>query len=135
MEIKNKADLEKAYPNLINEIKADVIASVSHEDAVKAERERIKAIDEMQGKVDMEVLNRAKYETFDTAEKVAFEAIKNGNFVNTAVLDSLEEESKETDGVKAMANNGLQGNEKTKKDVKNEASEIAMNYFKKQGKE
>lgn len=110
----NKEELIAKYPEIVKEIRTEAINSIPKPDnteainqAVNAERERMKAIDEMSGKVDAEILNKAKYETFETAEKVALDAIRNGNFINTAVINSMKNEGEVTKNVAGTANSGV----------------------------
>lgn len=138
MEIKNVADLTKAYPELVNQVKADAVAEARNsavEEGVKQERARIQAIDEMAGKVSDELLHKAKYETFDSAEKVAIEAIKTGAFNNAAVLNGIQQETIVNNAVPGAVNTGAgtpAGGEK--KGSTAHAQSVAENYFKSIGK-
>ena len=105
MEIKNVAELKQAFPEFANAIVEEAKA-----EGAKAERERMQAIDELAGKVDGELLNKAKYETFDNAANVALNAMKEGKFVNTTVLNALEEDANAVNGVAGVANGGVQDN-------------------------
>lgn len=138
MEIKNVADLTSAYPEIVNQIKAEAAADARNsaiEEGVQQERNRIKAIDEMAGKVSDELLNKAKYETFDTAEKVAVEAIKTGAFNNATVLNGMAKETAEANGVAGVVNTGISASEGgEKKDATAHATSVAMNYFNSIGK-
>lgn len=138
MEIKNVADLTTNFPELVNQIKADAVAEARNsaiEEGVKKERARIQAIDEMAGKVSDELLNKAKYETFDTAEKVAVEAIKTGAFNNATVLNAMADESQNANAVAGSVNDGnVVDNDQSKKDAKAHAQSVAENHFKKTGK-
>jgi len=142
MEIKTVADLKQKFPTLTDELVQSAldeykannpVNQVNVEDAVKEERARIQAIDEMAGKVDAELLNKAKYETFDSAEKVALDAIKAGKFVQNQVLDAMQTETNDANGVKGVeppANTGADD----KKSATDKASSVAENYFKSIGK-
>lgn len=138
MEIKNVADLTSQFPELVNQIKADAVAearTAAINEGVEQERNRIKAIDEMAGKVSDELLNKAKYETFDSAEKVAVEAIKTGAFNNVAVLNGMAQETKAANNVAAAVNTGAAapaGNQK--ENATAHAASVAENYFKSLGK-
>lgn len=138
MEIKTVADLTTNFPELVNQIKAEAIADVRNstiEEGVAQERARIQAIDEMAGRVSNELLNRAKYETFDTAEKVAMEAIKTGAFNNVTVLNGMAQESQSANAVAGTVNTGVvtpAGNQG--KDATAHATSVAENYFKSIGK-
>ena len=137
-EVKNmtREELERKYPEIINAIRTEAVNSVQIPDnkeaikeAVNAERERMKAIDEMAGKVDAEVLNKAKYETFESAEKVAFNAIKDGKFVNVAVIEGMKNDSQATNQVNGTANGGAGDNGDTKAQEILNIEKIAKNHL------
>lgn len=138
MEIKTVADLTTNFPELVNQIKTDAVAEARNsaiEEGVQKERSRIKAIDEMAGKVSDELLSKAKYETFDTAEKVAVEAIKTGAFNNASVLAGMAQESATANQVAGVVNTGTavpEGNEK--KTATDHAANVAEKYFESIGK-
>lgn len=138
MEIKTVQDMQNAYPELCNQLVQDELQkqsatnSADTASAVNAERERIKSIDALAGKVDNTLLNRAKYETFDSAEKVAMEAITTGAFVQTGVLNAMQEEAKEANGVKGAVTPEVEPNAKNEETTK--ASNAALAYLKKLGK-
>ena len=136
MEIKTVADLNTNFPELVNQIKAEAVAEAENsaiEKGIQKERERIKAIDEMAGKISDELLNKAKYETFDTAEKVAVEAIKTGAFNNAAVLNGMAQESVAANQVEGAANSGA-GEPEKNETTSAHAENVAKNYFKSIGK-
>lgn len=108
MEIKNAAELTAKYPEFVNELTNSAV-----ENAVKAERDRMKAIDAMQGKVSNETLNKAKYETFDSAEKVALDAITNGDFVNTTVLNAMAKDATVANSVDGTVTETMTGADET----------------------
>ena len=110
MEIKNAKDLMQAYPDFVNEI----ILNAKNEGA-KAERERLQAIDELSETVDGEFLNTAKYETTDSAETVAYKAMKEGKFVNKTVINALADDAKNANSVPGTANDGFKNEADTKK--------------------
>ena len=138
MDINTVDDLMQNFPDLMNQAKAEAV-NAAHAEAVEKgvaqERARIQAIDEMAGKVSDELLNRAKYETFDTAENVAMEAIKTGAFMNASVLNAMQQETAAANGVAGLTNNG-NGKEPIdeKKQAENHASNVAAAYLKKLGK-
>lgn len=138
MEIKTIADLNTNFPELVNQIKAEAIAEAKDsaiEEGVQKERERLKAIDELADKVSCDLLNKAKYETFDTAEKVAMEAIKTGAFNNTTVLKGMAEDSVDANEVKGLVNEGVVApTSDPKKEATDHAKTVAENYFKSIGK-
>ena len=137
MEIKTVADLTTKFPELVNQVKAEAVAEARNaavEEGVQKERDRIKAIDEMNGKVSDELLNKAKYETFDTAEKVAMEAIKTGAFNNTAIIAGMEQETTPANEVPAAGNPEGNPEGDGKKNATAHAQKVAENYFKSIGK-
>lgn len=138
MEIKTVADLSTTFPELVAQIKADAVAEARNaavEEGVQQERERIKAIDEMAGKVSDELLSKAKYETFDTAEKVAVEAIKTGSFINSTVLDGMAQEGVAASAVAGAVSEGITAPAvDSKQDAISHAQSVAKKYFKSIGK-
>lgn len=99
MEIKNYEDFKTAYPDL-----AANVENKAAENAVKAERDRIQALDNLAGKIDPELINEAKYgETRMTADEVIVKAFKEdkmcGNgaaYLNAAKADA--DDNKEVEG-------------------------------------
>lgn len=71
MEIKNTDDLRKAYPELVAQVEA-----AARDEGAKAERERIKAIEEIAKNIDPALVQKAKYEEPKDAKELAFEALK-----------------------------------------------------------
>ena len=61
--------IEEAFPEIINQIR---------QEAIEAERARMRAIDEIAPQCGMELAMKAKYETPITAEKLALESLKAG---------------------------------------------------------
>ena len=61
--------IEAAFPEIINQIR---------QEAIEAERARIRAIDEIAPQCGIELAMKAKYETPTTAEKLALESLKAG---------------------------------------------------------
>ncbi len=73
VEIKNIEDLEKNYPNFVNQIRQSAINQ-----GAEQERNRLKAIDEIANNMDAKLVNDAKYgETVMDAGTLALESIKN----------------------------------------------------------
>lgn len=143
MEIKTVDELKAKFPDLTNElvnsaiedhIAKNPVNQTNVEEAVTAERNRIKAIDEMAGKVDNDLLAKAKYETLVTAENVAMEAIKTGAFVQNKVLDAMQTETKQANNVAGVEPPAGAGTVDEKKIATDKASKVAENYFKSIGK-
>jgi ATP-dependent protease ClpP protease subunit len=131
VEFKNIAELKTACPDFINQIEAEAKA-----EGAKAERARLEAIDKMSGKVSDEVLNKAKYETFETPEKVAIDALTNGDFVNTAIINGMAADAATANSVPGFVNSGnASGSEMT--DAQKQAKfaeESAKKYLNQIGK-
>ncbi|WZL82675.1 Clp protease ClpP [Vallitaleaceae bacterium 9-2] len=73
VEIKNIEELEKHYPNFVNQIRQNAINQ-----GAEQERNRLKAIDEIANNMDEKLVNEAKYgETVMDAGTLALESIKN----------------------------------------------------------
>lgn len=70
VELKKTAEsIEAAFPEIINQIR---------QEAIEAERARMRAIDEIAPQCGIELAMKAKYETPITAEKLALESLKVG---------------------------------------------------------
>lgn len=129
MEFKNAAELKNAFPEFVDELTKEAKA-----DGAKAERERLQAIDALAETVDGEFLNTAKYETLDTAESVAYKAMKEGKFVNKTVINAMATDAQGANGVTGTANEGFANNDD--KDAKMKAEfdvidKVANSTFKK----
>lgn len=140
MEAINTAqELMAKYPELTEQIRNEAINTAKNEGieaGIKQERERLQAIDELGEKVSAELLNKAKYETFDTAANVAVEAIKTGAFVHTGVINAMQTETQAAQNVAGVTNGGNAENPVDDKTaVRNKAQEIAAKHFKSMGKE
>lgn len=71
LQMKTVDELRMAYPDLVNDIE-----QAAHLKGVTAERERMKAIDELQAAVPANLYNDAKYgDTICTAQELAFKAM------------------------------------------------------------
>lgn len=124
MEIKNYEDLKAAYPDLVANVENK--ASEGLANAVTAERERIKALDNLAGKIAPELINEAKYgETKMSADELIVKAFKedkmigNGSYMNAAKADAAD-----TDEVEGEAS----GDEKTKAEKdEEEATNLLVN--------
>ena len=102
MEIKNATELRAAYPDFVNEL-----TESARNEGAQAERARLQAIDELKDTVDGEFLNTAKYETTDSAETVAYKAMKEGKFVNKTVINALADDAQGANAVNGTANGGI----------------------------
>ena len=129
MEIKNSADLMAMFPEFVNELTEN-----ARTEAVREERERIQAIDELSGTVDAQMLNDAKYVNFSNAADVALDAMKNGKFVNTTVLNNIATDAKAVNDISGGANGGVTPENTKENELKAECDvidKIAAETFKK----
>lgn len=76
--------LRAAYPALVAQIE-----KVANTAGAEAERKRILAIDELDGKIDPAMLKEARKTAGMTAEAVAMNAVKEGKFLNNAYLAGM----------------------------------------------
>lgn len=101
MEIKNVTDLKNAYPELVAQIESAAVKDA--EGAVEAERNRIKAIEEIENSIaDKELVKKAKYDEPMTAEDLAFQAMKAMAAQSDSMLAKLDESKEETEGINAI---------------------------------
>ena len=89
-------EFQANHPNLYEQI-----ASTAAQEAIQAERNRMKAIDKVTIAGMEELTNKAKYETGTTAEALAFEILtsqkeKGLNFLNQAKADAVHLDSVES---------------------------------------
>lgn len=125
MEIKNYEDLKAAYPDLVANVENKAI-----ENAVKAERDRMQALDNLAGKIDNELINEAKYgDVKMTADEVIVKAFKEDKMCGNgaAYLNAAKNDAEDNDGVEGEAS----GDEKTQaqKDEE-EANNLLVNAAK-----
>lgn len=85
MQIKNVAELKNQLPDIHNEV-----YNSGNTEGVKAERERLKAFDVLNGKVDTAFLAEEKYKDGATAESVLFKAMQEGKMVNSTYVDQAQ---------------------------------------------
>lgn len=101
MEIKNVTDLKNAYPELVAQIESAAVEDAKG--AVEAERNRIKAIEEIENSIaDKELVKKAKYDEPMTAEDLAFQAMKAMAAQSDSMLAKLDESKEDTEGVNAV---------------------------------
>lgn len=101
--------LKEKHPEVFNEI-----ANTAREEGVQAERTRIKALEDISTQGCEEIVNKAKYETFASAEKTAMEVLAHlkANPVATSPLASLVADA---GVVNTVPNAGVEDGEETKK--------------------
>lgn len=126
-------DLTKQYPDLVNAIadeaskKAVADSDKAITDAVQAERDRIKEIEEIENRIsDKDLVNKAKYETFIDAKTLAFEAMKAENDINRQALAGIDNDGKAS-GVSNVVPDPVKGTEGETKEqeIKDGAALIA----------
>lgn len=94
-EIRDAAGLKAAYPEMCAQIA---------EEAVKNERERLKAIDGIAQGIPADVLEKAKYTEPVTAAELALAQMKANNSAGRKFMDDLEKDL-ETSGAAAVGGN------------------------------
>ena len=126
-------DLTKQYPDLVNAIadeaskKAVADSDKAITDAVQAERDRIKEIEEIENRIsDKDLVNKAKYETFIDAKTLAFEAMKAEADINKQALAGIDNDGKAS-GVSNVVPDPVRGTEGETKEqeIKDGAALIA----------
>ena len=103
-EIKTKEELEKAYPELVEEIRKEAM-----EEGAEQERDRMKSIDDVANAVSEEEVKKAKYENLMTGKDLLFNAAKSGALVNragAAVLAGMAKDAQAANGVGGFVNSG-----------------------------
>ncbi|TGE36879.1 Clp protease ClpP [Desulfosporosinus fructosivorans] len=102
------AELKEKYPDIYNSAINEGTLVV-----VKAERERIKAFDVLNGKVDADFLANAKYVEGATAENVLFKAMQEGKIINAAYVTSAEADAETANAVPGDASDDAKPDEVT----------------------
>ena len=96
--IVDSKELKEKYPEIYNEVFAEGKKEGITE-GTTSERERIKGLDDLSGKIDNEFLTKAKYEEPLNAEKVALQAMKEDKMVNTAYLNGIKNDAQNANKV------------------------------------
>jgi ATP-dependent Clp endopeptidase proteolytic subunit ClpP len=131
MEIKNSADLKTQLPEIHEDIYNSGVKAGKNE-GVATERERLKAFDALNGKVDADFLATEKYKDGATAENVLFMAMQEGKMINSAYVAQAA-----TDAANANAVPGATPPVKDVDEVKGvlaAVQNVAKNVFGKGGK-
>ncbi|MEK3873729.1 MULTISPECIES: head maturation protease, ClpP-related [unclassified Paenibacillus] len=95
--ITNIEELKNEYPQLYNQLVDQVT-----KDAVTAERNRIKEIEEIANTVSPELVNKAKYEEPMNAEKLAFLALKQDAGRGEAFINARQQELQNNGGIQSQ---------------------------------
>jgi ATP-dependent Clp protease protease subunit len=85
MKINNVSELKDQLPDIHNQV-----YNSGNTEGIKAERERLKAFDTLNGKVDPAFLNEEKYKEGATAQDVLFRAMQEGKMINSAYMNQIE---------------------------------------------
>lgn len=95
MEVKNYTDLKTAYPDLVANAE-----NKARDEGAEAERERIKEIDNLAGKISNTLLNEAKYGKVKmTADEVIVKAFKEEKMLGKGYLNAAEEDAEDNEEV------------------------------------
>lgn len=129
MEIKTVEDLQKAYPELCNQLITE-----AKDTAAADERKRIQAIDEIAPTVAQDLVVKAKYEEPITAEALAFQALKADAGKGQDYLNARNEEAAKANAaqVTSAPNNPDAGDEEA--DLANKVAASANKKRDKEGK-
>ncbi|NPV30651.1 MAG: Clp protease ClpP [Firmicutes bacterium] len=91
LEIKTVDELREHFPELVAQLEA-----AAREEGIKAERQRIQAIDEISRTLAPELVKKAKYEQPMTAEQLALEALKAEAAKGRQYLEDLRKDNEES---------------------------------------
>lgn len=116
-------ELKNKYPDIYK-----AACEEGKQEGIKNERDRIKSIDDLSDKVDKDLLNKAKYEDSMTAEKVAFQAMQEGKYVNLTYLNNLKKDVKNANKIDGDA--APEGDQEETATVLNSVKNIAEKVFK-----
>ncbi|MGN1209890.1 MAG: ATP-dependent Clp protease proteolytic subunit, partial [Duodenibacillus sp.] len=121
----NLEQLKAEYPDLVQAIREEAAAEARQEamadarkeafaEGVKAERERIRAIEDITSSDDYKDLaDQAKFETGITAEALAVLILKADKTRREKMLKEREEDAKDLDGTANEGNVGIVGNKES----------------------
>lgn len=110
--IQNATDLKTKIPAVHDEVYNSGIAA-GKADGVKGERERLKAFDMLNGKVDADFLAKEKYEEGATAESVLFKAMQEGKMINAAYVAHAEADAVTANAVPGASSDDAKPDEVT----------------------
>jgi len=85
MIIKNVSELKDQLPEIHNQV-----YSSGSTEGIKAERERLKAFDALNGKVDPAFLNEEKYKDGATAQDILFRAMQEEKLINSGYMNQVQ---------------------------------------------
>lgn len=119
VKITNVEELRNEYPDLVTQVEA-AAKNEGITEGTTAERERIKAIDEISQAIDPELVIKAKYKEPQTAEQLAFASVKNDAAKGAKYLNNLEIDAT-VSGTNGVNGQGLNTETKKEKDAKEQA--------------
>ena len=131
MAIKTKEDLKKEYPDLCAELEED-----ARKEGEKAERERMKSLDEVSNVVSSEALNAAKYDTPTDVKDLLFNAFKSGGLNNTtgnAYINAVQQDAQVLNGLSGFANSGTTNDATPKQVEEKNITNMMQKIFGKKG--
>lgn len=105
MEIKNLSDLKEAYPELMEQARAEAF-DAGKADGVAAERERLQGIESIENSIqDKDLIHDAKYGDAPlNAEQLAFKALQKQSALGVTMLQDLKQDTEDS-GVNGVAAN------------------------------
>lgn len=97
MEIKNIEELKAAYPDLMEQARAEAF-DAGKADGVAAERERLQGIESIENSIqDKDLIHDAKYGDAPlNAEQLAFKALQKQSALGVTMLQNLKQDTKES---------------------------------------
>lgn len=108
MTIRNIAEFKNQLPEIHNQVYNE-----GNVDGIKAERERLKAFDALNGKVDPAFLNEEKYKDGATAQDVLFRAMQEGKMINSGYMNQVIIDSQNANKVPADTSDNSNQDEAT----------------------
>lgn len=97
MEIKNIEELKAAYPDLMEQARAEAF-DAGKADGVAAERERLQGIESIENSIqDKDLIHDAKYGDAPlNAEQLAFKALQKQSALGAVTIQNLQADTKES---------------------------------------
>lgn len=136
MEIKTVEELRNQFPDFVAQIE-NAAKNAAHDEGVKAERERIKGIEDIEAAIgDANLVNEAKYgEKPMNAEQLAFAAMKAQAAIGASMLEKMGEDAKNSGAGNVSTNPAnMTEEERAKAEEEQTINMIASNRPKKEGK-
>lgn len=112
MEIKNVTELKTQLPTIHDEVYNAGIEA-GRTDGARAEKERQRAFDTLNGKVDPDFLMKARYEDGATPESVLFKALQEGKLISGSYVAQAEADAAGANAVPGAASDNAAPDEVT----------------------